>query len=86
MDYEKWENEQEEMDGQALQTALQNAYAVAEGYGMDVPRLKKLYELSKLIIRRAEFPQFCGSGRRSGGLRAGLSAPWKGAELQWESN
>ena len=38
------------------------------------------------IVRRSSYWRACsGLARRRNRLRACLSAPWKGAELQWES-
>lgn len=57
-----WEDGVTELDGKGLKAALQNGYAVAKGYGLDVERLKKLYGNTKLVIRRAEFAAECGTG------------------------
>ena len=62
-DMDDWQSGLTDLDGQGLKAALANAYAVAEGYGMDVPRLQKLYEATKRVIRRLEFAALCGKDK-----------------------
>ncbi len=73
-DMNAWEQDILDLDGKGLKAALENAYAVAEGYGMDVSRLKEMYEISKRVILRYDFASLCGAG---GGISDQLSNPLK---------
>lgn len=59
---EEWENDPDYLNGQGLKAALFNAEAVAEGFGLDVEHLNKMYLASKKMILGLEMTGRCGEG------------------------
>ena len=55
-----WEENPEYLNGRGLKATLIYAYEIAEEKGLDVPRLKKLLESSKKLIRGLEYNIACG--------------------------
>lgn len=58
-DMDEWEAGLRDLDGKTLKAKLADAYAVAEGYGMNVPRLRGLYETSRKLVTGLEFTVYC---------------------------
>ena len=59
---EAWENDDLEMDGQALTTLLAKAFRVAEARNLPVAELQAVFVRAKRMILRADYASLCGGG------------------------
>ncbi len=59
-DMAEWENDPNYLNGKGLKAALLTSEAVANGYGFDVPKLRKMYLVTKKSILGLEMVTKCG--------------------------
>lgn len=54
----KFEDDPDTMDSKSLNSTMNRALKIAQGYGMDTAKLTSLYKLSKKVILRSEFKEY----------------------------